>query len=381
MNLLDRHIFSSVLFTCLAAVGLFAFVVALPNVVRELLGPLLAGQFGVATFARLVALLLPFAISYALPMGVLTGVLLTLGRLSADSEITAMRAAGISVLRLARPVFILGLVGAAVAFYVNFASMPWARQQYYRELAGAVRANPLRTIIPKTFIRDFSGSVLYVGEKEGPELRDIWIWELDNQQRVQRLVRAESGRLDFDEATNSLIPTLVRAKAEERDLDNPEDFTKSPRAPSVASTGGVRIALDHYFARNLERMKDDWLTYPALRAKQAKLAALTPEPDQVAAHARDRMKLSLVLQERYTLSLAVFSFALIGVPLGIKVSRRETSANLGLALVLVLSFYLLSVMVKWLDRRPELRPDLLLWFPNLLFIALGAWLFLRIDRK
>ena len=72
MNLLDRHIFTSVLFTCAAAVGLFAFVVLLPNIVRELLGPLLAVQFGFDTFARLVGLLLPFAVSYALPMGVLS---------------------------------------------------------------------------------------------------------------------------------------------------------------------------------------------------------------------------------------------------------------------------------------------------------------------
>ena len=381
MNLLDRHIFTSVLFTCAAAVGLFAFVVLLPNIVRELLGPLLAGQFGFDTFARLVGLLLPFAVSYALPMGVLTGVLLTLGRLSADSEITAMRAAGISVVRIARPVIVLGVVCAAVAFYVNFESMPWARQQYYREFAAAVRANPLRIIVPKTFIRDFSGSVLYVGEREGPILRDIWIWELDDQQRVKRLVRAEAGRLDYDEATNSLIPTLVRARVEERNEDNPEDFSKSPKAASVDRTGGVKISLDRYFGRNLERMKDDWLTYPALREKQARLAAETPPPEKIAENARQRMQLSLILHDRFTLAFAVFSFALIGVPLGIKVSRRETSANLGLALGLVLAFYILTVAIKWLDRRPELRPDLLLWLPNVLFIGLGAWLFSRVDRK
>ena len=381
MNLLDRHLFISVLSTCAAAVGLFAFVVALPNVVRELLGPLLAGQFSFATFARLVGLLLPFAISYALPMGILTGVLLTLGRLSADSEITAMRAAGISVSRLARPVFVLGLLCSAASFYVNFQSMPWARVQYYREFAAAVRANPLRIIEPKRFIRDFSGCVIYVGEKDGPALRDIWIWELDEQSRVRRLIRAESGRLEFDEATNTLIPTLVRAKVEERDSENPEDFSKSPKAPSVDQVEEVRISLDRYFGRNLERMKQDWLTFDQLRAEQRKLAAQSPSPSQRAEHDRARLKLSLILHEKFNLSLAAFSFALLGVPLGIKVSRRETSANLGLALALVLSFYLLTVIVKWLDRRPELHPDILLWLPNLLFIGLGAWLFTRIDRR
>ena len=381
MNLLDRHIFKSVFFTCAAAVGLFAFVVALPNVVRELLGPLLSGQFSVGTFARLVGLLLPFAISYALPMGILTGVLLTLGRLSADSEITAMRAAGISVGRLSRPVFVLGVCSAIAALYVNLESMPWARVQYYREFAAAVRSDPLRIIEAKRFIRDFSGCVIYVGEKEGSVLRDIWIWELDEQLRVRRLVSAESGRLEFDEATNTLIPMLIRAKAEERDPDNPEDFSKSPKLPSVDQVEEVRISLDRYFGRNLERMKQDWLSFDQLRAEQSRLAAETPPADKRLEHDRARMKLALILQEKFNLSLAVFSFALLGVPLGIKVSRRETSANLGLALVLVLSFYLLTVVIKWLDRHPEFRPDILLWLPNVIFIALGVWLFTRIDRR
>ena len=90
---------------------------------------------------------------------------------------------------------------------------------------------------------------------------------------------------------------------------------------------------------------------------------------------------ALIVQDKINLSLAVFSFALLGVPLGIKVSRRETSANLGLALILVLGFYVLTVMVKSLDKHPAYRPDLLIWLPNVLFIGLAIWLFTRIERK
>ena len=382
MNLLDRHIFASVLFTCAAAVGLFAFVVALPNIVRELIGPLLAGQLSLEMFTRLVLLLFPFAVTFALPMGILTGVLLTLGRLSADSEITAMRASGISVTRIARPVVILAALCAVAAAYINFESMPWARVQYHKEFDEALRTDPLKIIVPKTFIRDFAHRVLYVGDKDGPVLRDIWLWELDDQSRVRRLVRAETGRLDYDKATNSLIPTLLGMKIEERDTENPEDFSKSPKVATLEKSEEIRISLDSYFRRNIDRTKDDWLTFDQLRAKQAKLAAEPPPPKEKAKErAREEMKLALVLQDKINLSLAVFSFALIGVPLGIKVSRRETSANLGLALLLVLGFYLLTVMVKWLDRHPEYRPDLLLWLPNVLFIGLGLWLFTRIDRR
>ena len=152
MNLLDRHIFKGVLTTAIAAVALFTFVLTAGNIIRDLLGPLLSGQLPIVSFGRLVLLLIPFVIYYALPLGMLTGVLLTLGRLSSDSEITAMRAAGISVPRIARPALILGILGTALALRINFESMPWARVQYHRELASAVRANPLSYIRQKTFI-------------------------------------------------------------------------------------------------------------------------------------------------------------------------------------------------------------------------------------
>ncbi len=381
MNLLDRYIFKSVLGTCLAAVALFTFVLTFGNVVRDLMSYVLAGQLPALTVVHLVWLWVPAMAIYAVPMGLLTGVLLTLGRLSADSEITAMRTGGISLARVARPVLIVGALGAATALYINFESMPHARVSYEREFAEALRTNPLSFIVPKTFIRSFKGNVIYVGEKNGASLRDIWIWELDSQQRVRRLIRAESGRIDYDEATNSLVPTLVNAKAEERSAENPEDFSKSPKAPSVDKIEEVRLSLDRYFGKSAEKMKDDWLTYDGLKAKRARLAAEAVPPEKTKEHARAQIKLALIFHEKWNLALAVFSFALIGVPLGIKVSRRETSANLGVALALVIGFYLLTAAVKSLDRHPEYHPEILLWVPNALFLGLGVWLFSRIDRQ
>jgi lipopolysaccharide export system permease protein len=306
-----------------------------------------------------------------------------LGRLSADSEITAMRAAGISLARIARPVLFIGALGGAAAIYINFESMPHARVSYEREFADALRADPMSFIVPKTFIRSFKGSVIYVGEKQGSVLKDIWLWELDNEQRVVRLIRAESGRIDFDEATNSLIPTLVNAKTEERNPADPEDFSKSPKAPSAEKVEEVRLSLDKYFGHEGVRVKREWLTYDELQAARDKLAAAPgqTDPEKMKNTREEQMKLAIVFHDKVNLALSVFSFALIGVPLGIRVSRRETSANLGLALGLVLSYYFLTVMVKWLDRHPEYRPDLLLWLPNLLFLALGVWMFTRIEQR
>jgi lipopolysaccharide export system permease protein len=381
VNLLDRHIFKSVLLTCAGAVGLFAFVLMLGNLIRDLLPFLLSGQLSITTFVRLVGMLIPAVAIYALPMGMLTGVLLTLGRLSADSEITAMRAAGLSLARIARPVLILGFLGTALGLYVNFQSMPAARVQYHKDLDAAVAANPLSFTVPKTFIRNFKGFVIYVGDKQGSVMRDFWLWQLDREGRTTQLVRAESGRFDYDAATNELILTLTRAQVEERNPKQPENFTESPRIVSFEKSEPQRLSLASLFGPPVLRQKLQWMTYAELRREEARVAALPFKPETRKDHDRAVMKVRLTVQEKFNTALAILSFALIGVPLGIKVSRRETSANLGLAVLLALGYYMLTVAVSWLDRHPEYHPDLLFWLPNAVFLSLGVWLFLRIERR
>jgi lipopolysaccharide export system permease protein len=381
ITLLDRYIFRGVFFTCLAAVGLFAFVLMLGNAIRDLLGPVLSGQLGIGVFAQLLILLVPFVISYALPMGMLTGVLLTLGRLSADNEITAMRSIGVGLARIAWPVILLGLIGAAAALQVNFALMPHARVVYDRELTQAVRSNPLNFIVPRTFIRDFPGYVVYVGDKRGAEFKDFWLWQLDAKRRVTRFARAESGRVDYDPKTNDFIVTLAHAEVETRDEKAPENFSTPPRVASFEQSDPIRLSLNQIFGQQIGRQKLAWMTYAELQAEQARLAGQTVPADGAKDQARAEMKVAVAIQDKFNGAFAVLSFALLGVPLGIKVSRRETSANLGVAVLLALGYYFLTVAIGWIDRHPEYRPDLLLWVPNALLFCLGIWLFNRLPKK
>lgn len=381
LNLIDRYIFRSVLSTCAAAVGVFTFIVLIPNVLRDMLAYVLAGQLSPLMFGELVLTLAPFAVTLALPMGLLTGVLLTLGRLSADSEITAMRSVGLSLPRIARPIIVLSLLGAALGLYCNFEAMPRARVTYERNFAAAVAANPLKLIVPKTFIREFANCVIYVNQKEGAVMKDVWLWKLDNQKRVKTVIHAESGYVEYDEPNFELIVTLTQARVENRDEKNPESFIESPYVATFGKIEAARLPLDRFFGHSGVRVKPEWLTLGQLEAERLRLAAITPDAEHTRQAARDRMKIELVYHDKINTALAVFSLSLIGIPLGIKVSRRETSANFGVALLLVAGYYLLTVAVKTLDRHPEYRPDLLLWIPNLGLIAVGIWLFTRIDRK
>ncbi len=385
MNLLDRHIFRSVLVTAAAAVALFAFILAAGNIIRDLMGYLLAGQLTIPAFTRLVLLLIPFVISYALPLGMLTGVLITLGRLSSDSEVTAMRAAGMSVPRIARPALLLATLGVLLGLRVNFESMPWSRVQYQKELNIAARANPLSYLRPKTFIREFPGLVIYVGAKDigtldSTSLHDVWIWSLDPQRRVTRFVRAESGRVTFDEKTNDFVISLYNAREEDHDPKTPESLDQPLKVITVGQIEDYRVPLAKYFGTETVHQKLQWMTYAELMNEKARLNALPIPAGGAKKRAQDVLKVSLTIQDKINMALAIFSFTLIGVPLGIKVSRRETSANLGVAVILALSWYFLNVVVGWLDQHPEYHPEVLLWVPNLILLGLGGWLLTRLDR-
>jgi lipopolysaccharide export system permease protein len=256
--------------------------------------------------------------------------------------------------------------------------MPVARLAYQREFAEAVRQNPLSFIVPKTFIRDFPGVVLYVGEKRGNQLKDFWLWELDGKNRVKRFARADTGRLDYDETNNKLVLTLEHTQAELRNDKDPEDFTLKPATPAMEQAT-FDLPLNKITGDRIVQKKLKWFTFPQLMAEWMRLKKPDPSVPK-AEQAKQLMRVQITIQEKFATAFSVLSFALIAIPLGIKVSRKETSANLGLGLFLALGYYFASIMAGWFDSYPALRPDLIVWLPNIVFQGLGLWLFYKIDR-
>ena len=385
MHTLHRHIFFSVLLTCAAAVGLLAFVLLTANAFKDLLGPALSGQLPTGTLLRLLPLLLPYALVYALPLGVFTGVLLVLGRMSAQHEITAARAAGLGLGYVARPVLLLGALGTVLALVLNFELMPRTRSAYLNAFADALRQNPLGLVEPRTFVTKVPNLVFYVGEKDGAALRDVWLWRLepDGKKRVIEFLHARGGRIDFDEAAGTARLTLLNPIAERRNPDDPEDFSNT----DLQATGAeavFELPADKLLARpTVRRLKPACLTLDQLLDERVRLAAPAPAAGGAAAataREAERMRVEVTLAEKGARALAVLVFALVAVPLGVRVSRRETSANLVVAVGLGLGYYLIGECLRYLEKYPALRPDLLLWLPPLVFLALGAWLFRRVGR-
>ncbi len=367
--------------------GLFVFILLAGNALKEIIGLLAAGQLTGPMFADLLLLLIPYVVSYALPLGILTGILMVLGRLSAGREIVAFKSAGLSLWRLSASLFAVALIGVFLSLVINNRYAPEAKSRYKSILGNLVREDPLRFIVERTFIKDFPGYVLYVESKKGSQLGDFWIWELDDEYRALRVLRAETGRFDYEEANDTLILTLQNASAELRSENHPDDL-QTIRPTAFFKETRLRLPLDRLLGTKRQYVSLSSLNLTTLLDRKKKLTAELDQlgkipgtsPQILQKKREEKMKIQLRIQKNFAMAFSVLSLALIGIPLGVRVGRRETYANIALALVLAMIYYFLIIAVGWLENEPNLRPDLLIWLPNLLFQALGLALLTRANR-
>lgn len=369
---LHRHLLFSVIFTATWAVVVLSCIMGIINVLKDLLPYLLDGRVPLQMFLHLMGLLFPYIITMTLPVGMLIGVLLVLGRLSADNEVLAMRTAGLSLMRIVWPVLAFSAALVVFGLAANFYFMPRARVAYHADLDNAIRNTALDFIRPRTFVREFQRVVFYCNERNGDVLKDFWLWRLDDRGRVTQLAHAAEARLSVDPEKSLLTLSLKNTQAEDRDEKDPEDFTKAPRLPN-AGEATYLLPLESILGKSNRRQRVDWMTFSELQAERERLAVVNASPIE-------RIAPSLQLHSKINTALAIFTFTLVAIPLGIRVQRKETSVNLVVALGVVLAYYFSSLGVGLLEQHPWLRPDLLAWVPNILLGILGLRLIQLVQR-
>jgi len=379
LKLLHRHILKEILVATGMAMGLFIFVLLMGNALRDVAELVAAGRLGIGVFFKLIGLLIPYVAAYALPLGMLTGTLMALGRLSSQQEIVAMKAAGISLYQIAAPVFLISFIGMVLGVVVNLHYAPQSRVAYKQLMAEAITQNPIGFIEEKRFIHEFPGYVIYMGGRDGQTMQDFWIWELDDNKNVTRFVRAEEGVLRYDQEANELVLILTKSVAEVRSADNQDAFTEMPEVPSFGELS-LALPLDQLFGEkgSKRRVRTKEMTFSQLMTKRAE--TLATEQAAGEGMSAERLKVQVYLQKNFAMAFSVFSLAIFGVPLAIQVGRKETYANLAIALVIAMTYYFLMIIVSWMEGNPTLRADLLIWLPNIIFQAVGFWLMRRASR-
>ncbi len=355
LPLLHRYILKEVLVATMLAMALFVFVLLLGNLFKDAASLFAAGKVDIWFFLKLVGLLIPYVASYALPLGVLTGALIALGRLSSQQEITAMKSAGMSLYQIASPVFLISFIGMVAGILINLQYAPQSRIAYKRMTVAAVSKNPTEFIKKRRFINEFPGYVIYMGDQDGTVMKDFWIWQLDEQQRVKLFLRAREGELNFDRENNKLVLLLRDGTAEKRDEDDPEALTGDSLRSLFFGEFPLELPLDTLFGvKNQKRAKIKELPFAQLmKARKAEL-----EKENGEGMSKMRMNIQMHIQKNFAMAFSVFSLSVFGVPLAIRVGRKESYANLAIAVVIALTYYFLIVVVSWFDGSRSLRPEL-----------------------
>ncbi|HEX7576484.1 MAG TPA: LptF/LptG family permease, partial [Verrucomicrobiae bacterium] len=190
MRTLHKYLTLQVLAALLLTVAVFTFVLLLGTVLKEILEPLIKGQAPIGTVLEAVGLLIPFVCVYALPMGLLTATLLVFGRFSADQELTAARASGVSLLSLITPVLLLSLLCCGFSAWFNMELGPRSRVAYKNLLLSA-RADLVNIQLPAGRpIYDFPGFIFLIGENDHGNLKDVRLFALENATNVSYWVHA-----------------------------------------------------------------------------------------------------------------------------------------------------------------------------------------------
>jgi len=319
--------------------------------------------FSVLEFA---ACLIPVALTFTIPWAVLVSIMLVFGRLSADSEITAMRACGISILQIVSPIMIVSFLMMLVCLYLQVEVGP--------PLLGTARKVARKTAIdhpsamfePGVRVR-YNDSIIYIDDKEGENvLKDVQIFTIGetggDKGKVIRDITANRGKL----ITNKKLKTLTIALFDCNIVDKKSD------PPVRAFNKKVEFVID--YGNELNRIEI------GKRSKYMTLKELFGSIRIFKKYKRDTCDLEVELNQRIAFALAPIAFMLLGLPLAIRTSRRETSVGLFLSVILGGVFFMSIILCESLTAYPKLYPQYLLWLPNLIYQVVGAIMIYRIAR-
>ena len=369
MKIIDKYLSGQVMGTVLWAVGLLTMILVLGNVLRDLLSLLLSHQVPITYIVAFIAYLLPFSLIYSIPWGVLVATLLVFGKLSSDNELVALRANGVGMPRICFPVFVIAVGFLAICLWINLYAAPIAELKLRSAAFDLASNDPLALFGTDEVIDQFPNRKIYVGKKEGSTLHDLHIFEMNAQNLPMRVIYARRGTLEVDKKNEQILLHVYDARYEERDASAPDDLKKLRHGITMRE-GVLPISLQELLrkARNNERPNE--MTLDQLRG------ALEKNKD-----AEDEAAFKTEVSKRFSNSMAVFTFVLIGIPLAVTAQRRETSVGIALSLVVAFSYFIIIVLTDNVKHKPDLHPEILIWFPNLLYLTLGGTLFFRLAGR
>ena len=353
---LDRYVIREILPPMLLALLIFTFLLTLPPFMDHLEN-LLAKGVGWSTVVRLLWTLVPQALGLTIPMALLVGILIGLGRLSGDRETVALLACGVSPYRLLRPVLLVAAAAAAVTFYVMVVAIPQANRTFLAITFDIVSKRVETDVRPRVFFEDFPGWMLYAADEAGP-----------GEAGWRRLMVANTARSDASDVYFAARGRLAIDRAK-RTVDLILDDGMQYKTGNDGKTDTLRFHEEFIVGLNPEAVfppvtiqkGPNEKTIAELRADAAGKVAkgMSPHPEIIA------------LQQKFSFPVACLVFAVIGLAVGLSVAREGKLAGFVVGIVIIFAYYVVMFLAESLTKGHYLNAHISRWVPNILLGAVG----------
>ncbi|MBP1696028.1 MAG: permease YjgP/YjgQ family protein [Deltaproteobacteria bacterium] len=344
-------------------IGLMTFtIILLMDKILKLIEVIVTRGGSLSDVLMLFLFISPSFLIITIPVAVLLATLLTFGRLSSDSEITAFKASGMSLYQLFFPISIFALATFLLTSFLVFYGLPWGTRGFKTTLYRIARSKADFEIKERVFNDAFKGLVVYVDRipLQGNHMEGILIYDQREKGKSHTILAKEGFVINNPESEE----IIFRLKSGDIHRLESEAHTFQKVKFDIYD---LKLELINVFAAIERKLKDREMSIDDIRGKMQK--------EKEAG--KDTISYEVELHKRYAVPFTCIIFALIGVPLGIQPHRSGRSYGFILSILILLAFYISLTASEILAMRKIMPAYSAGWIPNLLFSGLGIYLLVK----
>src|SRR6185295_2407751 len=357
-KLLDRYLVREILLPFFLWLLLLTFVLIMPPILQNA-EQLIAKGVAWPIVLRVLLTLVPQALGITIPMALLLGILIGLGRLSADREFVALQACGVSIFRVMRPIVVLSLAACAATAYVMIVALPNANQTFRTITFNVIASKAESDIKPRIFFDQFPNRVLYV--RDVPQTggwRDVFLADATRPGETTAYF-AKQGRLNVDRVKQTVELVLEQGTRHTTFSTKPEEYEGSSFDRLVLNMDAETV-----FPRTQLMKGDNEKTIAELR-------------ETIAENTKNNAPTGsqyFTIQQKFSIPTACLVLALIGIALGVSNRKDGKLAGFVVGIGVIFVYYVLL----WTSRAGaisgQLWPAFAPWIPNIVLGIVGIGL-------
>jgi LPS export ABC transporter permease LptF/LPS export ABC transporter permease LptG len=324
----------------------------------------------VSIVGELLLYTLPNIVVLTIPMSLLFGILIAVGRLSSDSELIAMRSCGISLLTLYRPILLLSAAFTLFNTALMVYALPWGNHSLQQLRLDILTQTMAQQIQPRVFFEEWAGKTVYVFEVSpgGERWQGVFIAEPIPSSQSNQVTVADWGEVRVDQQGERVVLVLHEAVRHKVDFSAPERY-------EISRHEKLELILDDQFA-STQRAKIS--VSKGIRERTlAELRAMQVDPE---ASPEQRSLAGVEVHKKFSIPMACLVFGLFALPLGFNNRRGGKASGFALSIGVILLYYVLLNNGEEAARVGQLSPWVAMWLPNILLAAAGFFLLLRRNR-